>query len=132
MPVRLFPMRFRFRASYFDQIAFSGVNFANRNSLAMRKIGFTVRAEFRANSKINCCSVLWRREETRRMRGTGRRTQAPDPTLSASGLGAPADCSLTTEKLVDRRLRVGRELTSLCPHPNHRSLCCCLLSWITS
>ena len=34
---RLFPMRFRFWASDFDPITFSAVQFANRNSLPMRK-----------------------------------------------------------------------------------------------
>ena len=70
------------------------MNSVNRNSLFMRKLGFTVRAEIRASAETNCCYCGLAHEETLWVRCPARRTHASEPTLTAFGLAAKrrAEC----------------------------------------
>ena len=70
------------------------MNIANRNSLPLRgKNAFIARAE--QTPRPTAAVVVWRREETRWVRRTARRTQASEPTLTAFGPAAErcAECA---------------------------------------
>ena len=71
----------------FCPIAFLAVNFANRNRLAMRKNLILLCVQrFEQTPRATAAVTVWRREKTRWVRCTARRTQACEQTLTAFGL----------------------------------------------
>ena len=87
-------MRFGFRASDLDPIAFSDEQ--NRNSFPMRKKSDSLCVHrFEQTPRPTAVVVVWRREETRWAHCAARRIPASEPTLTALGLAAkrPAECA---------------------------------------
>ena len=97
------------------------VSLANRNSLFLcEKIRFILPAAIRANAKTNC--LLWSGAAKRRPnRCSAHIIQAPEPTLTASGLAAKrlsfgilycdtirlAAAAVVSEHVSTRRMRLG-------------------------